>query len=339
MNASRLVLPLVIWAFLGLFQSKLHATHVLGGEITYRFLQNTPTGPEYEIQMVLYRDNGPSTAGLGSSQSIKISSSCFPTGSTTLSLNRVNSLNNALADGGVRTLDPLCMIDTLSHIPMSKHVYKKAYIIPMGCNELWFSWSVCCRSNSISNLVTPGGKRFYLETHLNRSYGENSSISFGRDAPFFSCLNEDVYWDHNLTETNGDSVYFGWTSSLENRDTALQYIAPHSFSDPFPAANGIVVDSSEGIVRLTASNIQGRFQATFRVEDWRFVPSLQSFVRVGYVLRESTIDFLAGCNLPPAIDAAGTPNDSLVNLCIGDSILLSSSPPTWADSIYWFIDG
>lgn len=194
--ASCLLLALPLWA-----------THIVGGEITYRCLGNN----RYEINMVVYRDcfYGDPRAWFDNPASIGV----FNASNILVRDIRLRPLGND-------TLQPVLTNKCLV-IPPSVCVHTTAYRdtveLPPSPGGYTLAYQRCCRNQTIVNIVNPlaTGATFLAtisEAALNLC---NSSPTFNDWPPIYICAGEPIIFDHSATDADGDSIVYRLCAPLE----------------------------------------------------------------------------------------------------------------------------
>ncbi|MBK6902730.1 MAG: gliding motility-associated C-terminal domain-containing protein [Saprospirales bacterium] len=182
--------------------SDLKASHIVGGDITYKCLGNN----KYEIILNVYRDcyygdplawfDNPAYIGIYR----KSNNSLFQ---------QVNMIFSGIND----TLNNFIM-DTCLFVPpvVCVHAtqYKKIVTIPYDAAGYEILYIRCCRNFPIQNIVSPTTTG---STHCVTLSGPsmlqcNSTPSFGGAAPIFICVNQPLAYDHSAVDPNGDSLVY-----------------------------------------------------------------------------------------------------------------------------------
>lgn len=311
-NSLRLVFPTFLLFFFILHVQTAKGSHIMGGDLTYVCLG----ADTYMLQLRLMRDcNGIS---LGNQATIKMTSPTCGTQQMTL---------NLLA-GYPIVVTPLCnnepdiCIDGFGTYGIHEYVYKSPVTLT-GCwanaSDITFSWESCCRNNTITTLNPPGAT--YISADLDASLAPcNSSPYFSNSTFSFYCLNQQVNYNLDVNEADGDSLSFSLVNCLQNDSTSAPYISPYSGSAPLTTANGMSIDSTTGTLQFTPTVLQTSIVCVL-VEEYR------NGVKISEVLRDMQFTIINCLNtIPIASGINGTASSSgstggfEMTVCPGDSV-------------------
>jgi hypothetical protein len=134
-NLLKLLIPTLFFLF---FLSHTHATHLMGGDLSYECLG----GNQYKITLKVYRDcNG---INAGSYEVIYITANCG-TGYQTMSKTSITEITptcpgftGSSCNGGSGTYG------------VEEHIYQTTVTIPSSCVNIDFYWRRCCRNGAIN---------------------------------------------------------------------------------------------------------------------------------------------------------------------------------------------
>lgn len=238
---------LVLFAFT---TKNADATHVSGGDITYRCLGNN----EYEITLNLFRDC--SGASLSGSSSISFSSPCgnFSANLSRISISEVSQLcdaqqSNSRCNGG--------------NLPgMQHHIYRTSVTLP-PCDTWRMSYELCCR-NSTANVS--GQPRYYVESFLDNSVVNcnNSPVFTSQPIPY-NCVGQPIVYNYGVVETDGDSLVYSLVDARSNAGTSVPYTGGASGTSPVP---GITLNTQTGLLNFTPNNV-GFYIVVVQVDEYR----------------------------------------------------------------------
>ena len=309
---------LVVFIISSLFL-ECFGSHISGAEISYRHI----SGQQYEVELVLYRDMTPGTAGIGNSANILVTSSCFSP--FNFSATRSNPPGSTPAgDGGVITPGfEECV--AFGIIAPSTHIFKGIVSLPSDCSDIVFSYSSCCRSGCIDNLencapYSCNGNcpdATYVEASLNNLLGDNSTPEFVNPGLKAFCTNNSYYWNLGGIESDGDSVFYSLVDPRQSTNGILAFAPGFSANHPFttaPGSNGVTIDGQAGQLIFTTGNIQETSVLVLEAEEWRKISGV--WTRVGTSLRDIQISIVATCSNSPCtnrIDTIYNPKGAYVN--------------------------
>jgi hypothetical protein len=291
-----------------LYSIHLQASHVAGGDITYRCLGND----QYLVTLNLFSD----CAGipLGSTQTVNLSSSCGQTFSAVLPLAQNYEVSqlcstdiiNSTCNGGV--------------LPgYMQNVYEDIITIAPPCDTWTIAWDLCCRNGSI-NLA--GQASIYLEATLNSQTAAcNNSPAFNTINPMpIVCVNQWVYYNYWVSEQDGNNLVYSLIEAKSAAGVPVPYNVPFSGSDPI---TGISVDAQTGEVAFISA-VVGNYVVVILVEEYDSAGNL-----VGTTYRDmqfTVLNCASSTPMPPAVggitNVTGTANqtDSIsLEMCPGDN--------------------
>ncbi|MEZ4688297.1 MAG: gliding motility-associated C-terminal domain-containing protein [Bacteroidia bacterium] len=250
-----------------LFQP-LFATHIVGSDLIYTPVDTV--NHRYRVQLTLYRDCTPAALadfdqvitlffwnGATGAQEfmIDIPKTFVPTPiavpNADACLTR-SQINGFCAEFG-------SYIDTVTLPP-----------IPGGYD---ITWTRCCRSNAITNLIPQEGSTWLAHVPTDIT-ANNSSPVFRQLLPMFLCAGQPFVFDHSATDIEGDSLVYRITNPFSGVNqtgigtSAFQptvnqvsqmgappynnvtYIGNYSYLDPF-GSRDFRVDHSSGLLTVT----------------------------------------------------------------------------------------
>ncbi|MCC6818964.1 MAG: gliding motility-associated C-terminal domain-containing protein [Bacteroidia bacterium] len=276
-----------------LLGQQLFATHIVGGEIMYKYISNNTNSVSYRIDMFLYIDcdNGdPGAIAQDVNGYLNVYSYNKNFNNYTLYTNNSNyySLNNARS-GPVRVASTnYNCIKNKPNLCVDKYTYSLNITIPINNGGYVISFERCCRNNSIGNIFSPGSTGATYWTHIPGfagSFVDNSPV-FKSLPPNFLCTNAPLNFDHSATDSDGDSlVYelyhpylgastfaplpnqFGSTNPIDfsNVAWASGYNTTNNQIDGNPT---LTIDSRTGRLTLTPTKT-GQFVIGIKVVEYR----------------------------------------------------------------------
>ncbi|MCC7244475.1 MAG: hypothetical protein IT269_02255, partial [Saprospiraceae bacterium] len=203
----------VFFFFVGVFTHKLAATHIVGGEITYRCLGNS----NYEVKLHIYRDcytgdpwfDNPAIIGVYDAQWNLVKKLSLPWSSAT---------------NGNDTL-PIVLSDPCLQIPPNVCVHRTTYTqvvnLPFKTGGYTLVYQRCCRNNLIKNLPDP------LNTGISytANISDQSLLTCNTGARFKSwpdvaiCANIPINFDHSAFDADGDVLRYRLCTPLNGPDS------------------------------------------------------------------------------------------------------------------------
>lgn len=269
------VLSCIIW----LLPTEMNATHIVGGDLTYRCLGNNL----YEIRLTLRRDcflgdpeaqfDDPASVGFFDAVTGQFLTFIGTNGQLLMPFNDDDTLNQEfISDCTISGFD-VCVQQT---------TYVDTIQLPFLANGYILTYTRCCRNGSIQNIEDPISTGMSLVTIIS---GEaqttcNSSPVLGDYPPIYICVNEPINWDFSVeSDPQGDSVHYelfspfvGGSLSFPRPqppppppyDTVV-YQPPYSLVDLLGNPNDpLAIDPETGLLTGTPM-ITGQFVAGVRI--------------------------------------------------------------------------
>src|ERR1051325_11589753 len=183
------------------------ASHAMGADISYQCLG----GDSFLVRLNFYRDCGgilPSTTADINLASVTCGYNAIytlPLVTNTPSGNNPDTLDNKICD----SLAASSTCHNGGTIPgVEIWAYEDVIHLPLQCADWVISFSLCCRNDSVTNLLNPGSYDLYVEAKLNNTNGLcNNSPVFTSDPVPYRCLLPATY-NHGVVDPDGDSLAF-----------------------------------------------------------------------------------------------------------------------------------
>lgn len=313
----------------------IKAAHLVGGEISYICLG----GSDYRIKLRVYRDCASGGAQFDNFAAIAVYDSV---GNLILNLSipkgpTINVPADSTGNPCVSAPPGLCTeyaeyIDTVTLPPT-----RGGYVI---------THQRCCRNSSISNVINSGdfGNTYTVRIPPNDTLC-NSTPQFNSAAPIVLCLNEDINLPLNVTEPDGDSLFFDLCNVLAGGGTTggtgcnavipnppcpppysfVPFAAPFTAADPIPSTPGFSIDSQTGILSGNPDQL-GQYLVGICVTEYRNGIPL-STVRLDYQFN------ITAC-INNVVSDMVTPGEDPDILCDGLTVNFSSQSQN-ALSVFW----
>ncbi len=294
-----------IFAFiLCLLAVKANATHIVGGEIMYKYVSKSNGFITYDISMYLYIDciNG-SKVAIESDVDGYINAFSYNASSGNYSLYKSQQLTFART-GPITVSDVnYSCIKNKPNACVDKYTYKITMSLPANNDGYVLAFERCCRNNSIKNIMYPeatGATYWTKIPGVNKIAIDNSPI-FKSLPPNFLCTNAPLNFDHSATDADGDSLvyelyvpYIGATSNA-SLPSPSQATNPASFSQVQWVQNGSVTYSLynqiDGAPTLSINRRTGKLTLTPSA-DGQYVVGIKVLeFRKGKLIGETKRDF------------------------------------------------
>ncbi|RYY16433.1 MAG: hypothetical protein EOO36_11175, partial [Cytophagaceae bacterium] len=324
----------LVFFLLGLAAHPAHASHLLGGEMTYKFLDsNGPTGTplRYQITLKLYLDCNASTSLIHSSWAIPIYNQGSGSRVTTATITEVTPrpLCNLPA------VPPGCTITPgiLSYI---KQTFIGVVNLPATTLGYYAAWTDNARNINISNIVGSGSESMSLYCTMAPPVLNNSSPTFVNDAVANICAGDTTYILNNAIDPDGDLLVYsfgtpynnGLPTTWTNPPSGVTFNAGFDAQHPLGTAPGNYanVNSLTGLSKYkTTAPLNTTFVVAVDISEYRQVGNRR--VLIGTTRRDVQL-IVVTC--PPAAapslpNTAATPRNYTIEAGSSLTIPLSAS--------------
>lgn len=252
-----------------LFQQDVQASHIVGGDLTYRCLGNNM----YEIRLTVRRDcflgdpdaqfDDPASIGFYDGVSGQFLSFLGTMG-LLINYNEDDTLNEILVSDCSVVAGDVCVHTT---------TYVSTIFLPFRASGYTMAYQRCCRNMSINNIVDPDDTGMTLVAELSAlAQSEcNSSPQFGEYPPIYTCVNKPIMFDHSADDPEADSLvyelcvpYSGATrNSPRPQPPSLPLNEPVVYRPPYSLSNlmggvPLQIDPNTGILTGTPNTV-GQF--------------------------------------------------------------------------------
>lgn len=271
MRVYRKWIFLLLFAILA-FSPAVHATHIVGGELNYRYLGND----RYEIRLTVYRDcyNG------------------IPPFDNPASLGIFDAFNNfyeevLLVFRGSDTIPPTinspCFIPP-TNICYERTTYIDTVVLPPSAQGYQLAYQRCCRNYTIANIIMPDatGATYYASIPGTSTFSQNANPVFNNWPPPFICAGIPFTFDHSATDPDGDSIVYELCTPLNGGDTinpvpappnappyqTVTYQPPYSLSNLLGGTPPLSVDPQTGLLTALPSTV-GQFVVGVCAREYR----------------------------------------------------------------------
>lgn len=300
-----------------------HASHALGGDITY-----TCTGPNtYDVILSFYRDCEGIAAATSQTLTYE-SASCGLSGQITLTrstgcLNAGSGLGNGQeVPSGLCSSSSIATSCTGGNFPgVQITTYCGTITLPASCPDWVLSYSECCRNSAITNLSGASSYDQYVESVINNSAtvtatGCNNSPIFVEPPSGVFCLGSQYCYNHGVVDFDGDSLVFSLVTPLDDSNTPIPYATGYTAAVPLAVQPGsFSFDQATGNMCFTPSQQQAAV-VTVLVEEYRTINGVP--VLVGSTMRDVQFQVVSGS---ACANAGAQPSAPIVNTPVGGSLL------------------
>ncbi len=266
---------LFFWTVLGSLPATVYATHIVGGEITYRCLG----GQTYQVILTVYRDcyNGrpafddPAIVGV------------YSNGTNFLFRKLELAYDKLTNDTLPIVLNNPCLVGP-PDVCVHKATYTGTVTLPYRPDGYTLIYQRCCRNQLIRNIPAPlnTGISFTANISGESLQNCNTSASFVNWPPVAICVHQPVDFDHSATDQDGDSLVYRLCTPLNGPDSLNAIPDPPSpppypelewIDPPYSLANilggqPLSIDSSTGFM-TGVPNTVGNFVVGVCVDEYR----------------------------------------------------------------------
>ena len=261
---------------------KASATHIVGGEITYKFVRyDIPTQSNiYQIEIDLYQDciNGLPAAIQQDNPAIisifNLDDSIPPYYRT------VYSIEDSLFHIVPANFNNTC-VKNPPQTCLRKTYFVKQVALKKNTNGYRVVYQRCCRNGSILNIINPSQVGATYDCTLPPSSYQNNSAVFKNYPPQIICINNPLVYDHSAYDIDGDSLTYefcqsyagGSIDSVKPEPSSLVYPnvvyrSPYTFRNPMEGSPRVQIDPKTGLITGTP-NLLGRFVVTVCCHEYR----------------------------------------------------------------------
>jgi gliding motility-associated-like protein len=277
------------------------ATHLLGGEMTYRYLDaNGPaTAPlRYEITVAIYNNCG--NGAIRPSASVGIYNQDTGTRVILTSTNYAYTSTNSAQTGMMSipqtslsacvqpAIPPGCTISGVSQ-PYQLQKFVGIVNLPRSTAGFYALFTDGNRNVDITNLYNAGGQALTLYTALAPPALPNRSPVFSDLAVAIICANDTTYLLNNAVDADGDRLVYSFGQPYGTVD-GLGILPLFSFTPPPPilsyttgfgysaatpfgttAGNFAELDASTGIAKYSSTRVGAKYAVAVDVSEYRTV--------------------------------------------------------------------
>jgi gliding motility-associated-like protein len=263
------------------------ANHIIGGEMTYRFVSRDAVARKntYRFVLKMYRDCVPKIPATPVLDSI-IGISVYVGNSTTpFRINNSTSIRVVRPAMTEVALPVYPCLTTPTDVCVQQGTYEWDVTLPDTNQTYTFSYQRCCRNASINNIVNPStiGATFTTQITPTSFATQNSSPMFNSFPPTVICLGERLVFDHSASDTEGDQLVYEFVAPLQGGSTGspspgVPGPPPYNpVSFVLPAYSGVAPMGGNPIVRIDPNTgvitgiptVGGQFVVGVRVNEYR----------------------------------------------------------------------
>jgi gliding motility-associated-like protein len=336
----RILQLLTIFVCLLCAQQTAWASHLLGGEIGYKYISSAGTQHTYEVTLKLYSDCSSTSAALPQLIGANPQVNLYNNTSLVQGLN----LTYQASESDIE-ITPVCpdeanntaCVNINNPIPGIKaYVYRGNFILN-GTSTNWIfafegyinAGSSAGRTPIIQNAnVLNGSSLMYLKATLNNAAGLNSNCTFtSAPTPFF-CINKDQTYNLAAVDPDGDSLHFSLVDAQQVAvvntppPNNITYLNPYTAIAPLPTAVGdFSFNANNGQMNFTPNAVLNCVVVN-QVSEYR------NGILIGTSMREMTFIIINNCNNNNPLDTVSNAANSDIIIENGLSLVATCEGQT-----------
>ena len=274
----------ILLIVISLCSTNASGSHIVGGEVTYNFLSYTPGtsgGYLYQINLTIYEDclNGSPDAIFQDNPAFLSVYTNGPHPNLVTFDTDVNFSSNLqvpvnFTNQCVSNIPSVCLL---------KKTFSANFLLPASITGYIVAYQRCCRNGAVINISQPdnNGATYYCTIPPTSVVATNNSAVFKNFPPQIICLKNPLYYDNSATDAEGDSLSYGFDSSVLGADPGnvkpipgpppyqpVTYIYPYSAEYPVSSLPHLQIDPITGILTGTP-NLIGRYLVNVCCHEWR----------------------------------------------------------------------
>lgn len=268
-----------------------NAKHIIGGDITYEYLGDSPGGiKRWRFTMHVYRD----CFGGGAFFDVPAQIAIYRGSVNNNSLYKSFGVSNYIYQS-IKPDTPLC-VTNLPSVCVEEATYVWEEALPVLTNESYFIvYQRCCRNETISNLINPGdvGATYAVELTPAAMANNNNSPVFKKFPPVIICNKLPLNIDHSAFDKDGDLLVYSFCPALNGGGNIVTgndvyscigviptppcpppfdqvpYAVPtYNFNNPMGGDPPITINPVTGIITGTPT-LLGQYVVTVCVQEYR----------------------------------------------------------------------
>ncbi|MBX2906945.1 MAG: gliding motility-associated C-terminal domain-containing protein [Taibaiella sp.] len=270
------------------------ATHIVGGEFTYRYLGDTVVNGanrlNYEVTLYIYQDCNSGDPGAIADDDPAFFT-IFENGSDVPALvDTAVYYDRQLGSMGsieipIAIANSSCHSGLLSGAPercLLRKKFTRRYALNPGGAGYKVVYQRCCRQNSLSNIIGSSEQGVTYFCDIPPSGIHNSSAQFGAFPAQIICMGKELHIDQSATDIDGDSLSYELSAPLVGASadvikpkiglpppySKVSYVYPYNEFNPIDAIPPVIIDAQSGMITGTPNTI-GTYLLKIDCHEWR----------------------------------------------------------------------
>jgi len=272
------------------------ATHIVGGEITYKCLGPALGGMRYEIKVEIYQD---CLNGILEARAEDIPAFIAIYDNNGRAVRPFDSIGSSFP--GTGTVDSVIVprnfrnecVNNPPAVCLKKLTFIRTYTLPINTTGYRVIYVRCCRNEDILNIKNPGqvGATYFCNIPPAAEGSCNNSAYFKNYPPQIICVNNPLVYDHSAIDVDGDSIsyalcdaYPGGTTTnpkpqpsgvlpkpltqIGNNPPSFGYTPGFTPQKPMLGNPVVQIDPVTGVITGTPT-LLGRFVVSVCANEWR----------------------------------------------------------------------
>lgn len=341
--------------------NSLYAAHIIGGDVTYKFLGREGDNAVYLITFTMYRDSKSNGAPFDNDAQFGI---YIKTNTGWNFVKKTSPLNPKFKEAVDPEQSNPCVI-VPSNIGVERGVYEFEVMLPVSDNIYKIAYQRCCRNETITNIIDPGetGALFSIDITSEALNSVDNSPVFNEFPPIVICEGRDINFDHSATDADGDQLIYEFCAPISAGGTAggssstpglptdcngvkpdpekckppfdvITFNAPtYTYDKPMAGNPTVKIDPNTGIISGVPTNV-GQYVVGVCAKEYRngiLIGEIRRDFQFNVIRCENKVNALLDADFDIAI------NKYRVDLCGEKNLLLNntSGEAKFIDSYQW----